>query len=602
MGELPEHIKQQEIKAVLNKYTLKEINNLFNEIDNKIIAILECSSEDFLSLNTRFKEFHADSKSLDNLTQKLFNLIKPDNNKHILDSLKKIHQALLIHKERNGAGYTQLANYLQDLSESLRNLQIPLKNYKQNLSTFKLIEANFSMKNIMENSDKNKAQIQIVHDLIKNLKYKHLKLEQGILSLQEKSAKIKQALSKNTEADQKHTSRSIHKVYNSIVLFQEKHEEVMQYTSEVDTTTKQTTESAAQIVTQLQYQDIIKQKIEHISSMHRDLISEVGLLENNKLNGANIHNKVKTFIRIRDVAGLQAAQLLHANSEYQKAIDIISAKFNEFSSHTNAKLDLCKKLTQMPEHENQDNLIKVLGEFLKESKIIIANKIVENEGIISLLESLQKDFKAVLRIFEKTVEINNEISKVVNTFPKDDTTIDQLIQLENETKELLTAIYQTLFCKHEDCNSMHKNFIIEHENFIQSQKINELSVEIENIYDSIVQMSTEMDKTSLSISEHAIMMNEKIDGALGGIKYYDVFEISISQIINQLSEINFKLQPENEKGEMDNSKNLDYLKERYTMKSEHDIHNQMTGETNIESKATDEENVGEVDENDLELF
>ncbi len=602
MGEMAEHIKQQEIKAVLNKYTLEEINNLFNDIDNKIIALMECSSEDFLSLNKRFKEFHADSKSLDELTQKLFNQIKSENNKPILESLEKVHEALFNHKVKNGEGYNHLANYLQSLSESLRNLQIPLKNYKQNLSAFNLIEANFSIKNIMENSDHNKAQIQVVHELIKNLKYKHLKLEQGILSLQQKSAKIKHALSSNVDADEKQTSRSLHKIYNSIVLFKEKHKQAIQYTSEVNATTKQTTESAAHIVTQLQYQDIIKQKIEHISSMHHDLISEVELLETSKLNGANIHNKVKTFIRIRDVAGLQAAQLLHANSEYQKAIDIIAARFNEFSAHTNAKLNLCQKFTQMPEQENKESLIKVLGEFLKESKIIIANKIAENESIISMLESLQKDFKAVLRIFEKSVEINNEISKVIHTFSKEDTTINQLIELECETKEVLTTIYNTLFCKHEDCNSMHETFIIEHDNFIKSMKIKELSIEIENIYNGVVQMSNEVDKASSAITDHGMLMNKKIDNALGEIKYYDVFETSISQIINQLSEINYKLKPKDENGETDNSKNLDYLKKRYTMQSEHDIHNHMTGAREEDSIATEEKNVGEVDENDLELF
>ena len=602
MGEMTEHIKQQEIKAVLNKYTLKEINNLFNDIDNKIIALMECSSEDFLSLNKRFKEFHTDSKRLDALTQKLFNQIKPDNNKPILESLEKVHEALVNHKVKNGEEYNHLANYLQDLSESLRNLQIPLKNYKQNLSAFNLIEANFSMNNIMENSDHNKAQIQIVHELIKNLKYKHLKLEQGILSLQEKSGKIKLALSTNIDEDQKYTSKSLHKIHNSIVLFKEKHEEVMQYTSEVNATTKHTTESAAHIVTQLQYQDIIKQKIEHISSMHRDLISEVELLDNSKLNGANIHNKVKTFIRIRDVAGLQAAQLLHANSEYQKAIDIISAKFNEFSTHTTAKLNLCQKLTQVSEQENKEDIAKVLGDFLKESKIIIANKIAENESIISMLESLQKDFKAVLRIFEKSVEINNEISKVILTFSKEDTTIDQLIQLESDTKEVLSTIYKTLFCKHEDCNSMHETLITEHDNFIKSMKIKELPIEIENIYNGVIHMSKEMDAASSAITDHGILMNKKIDNALGEIKYYDVFETSISQIINQLSEINFKLRPKDENGERDNSKNLDYLKKRYTMQSEHDIHNHMTGVREEDSVDPEDENVGEVDENDLELF
>ena len=63
--------------------------------------------------------------------------------------------------------------------------------------------------------------------------------------------------------------------------------------------------------------------MEHIQETHSDLLDELMEFKDAENNEVNVHNQAKCFIRVRDIAGLQAAQLIQSNKEYQNAIEII---------------------------------------------------------------------------------------------------------------------------------------------------------------------------------------------------------------------------------------------------------------------------------------
>jgi len=133
------------------------------KIDDQLEAIDECSNEDFLELNRRFKSFHKQSVNLNQFIHELLDSLKKEANKDIYDQY-----TLLINHWQNY--FTSQKKSLYSLNEMLNSINyefeqlfIPLNNLRQNLLTLKLlitnlkvgsaygrVHAKFSSKNIDE--------------------------------------------------------------------------------------------------------------------------------------------------------------------------------------------------------------------------------------------------------------------------------------------------------------------------------------------------------------------------------------------------------------------------------------------------------------------
>jgi hypothetical protein len=84
--ELGDKIK---IKALLETYSVKDISNIFSNIDNKLMSLHECSSDDFLKLNGDFKHLFKQSKIISDNVNLIFDLYNKNEN---IDSYVEIHK------------------------------------------------------------------------------------------------------------------------------------------------------------------------------------------------------------------------------------------------------------------------------------------------------------------------------------------------------------------------------------------------------------------------------------------------------------------------------------------------------------------------------
>jgi hypothetical protein len=89
-------------------------------------------------------------------------------------------------------------------------------------------------------------------------------------------------------------------------------------------------------------------------------------------------------------------------------------------------------------------------------------------------------------------------------------------------------------------------------------------------------------------------MLSDIQTSVGKIKYYDYFEKVITEIVDELNTINFKLK-EGDDSIDDRDKNLKHLKDHYTMNSEFLVHDQV-------ARGEDPDMDIEEEGGDLELF
>ncbi|NJK98064.1 MAG: hypothetical protein HC905_26980 [Bacteroidales bacterium] len=76
-------------------------------------------------------------------------------------------------------------------------------------------------------------------------------------------------------------------------------------------------------------------------------------------------------------------------------------------------------------------------------------------------------------------------------------------------------------------------------------------------------------------------VSNDIKSSLEQIKYYEFFDKTIEEIIGQLNEINIKLQNVENLDDEHKHFNLDHIKSKYTMQSEHVIHESISNEKNL---------------------
>jgi len=146
----------------------------------------------------------------------------------------------------------------------------------------------------------------------------------------------------------------------------------------------------AQIITNLQYQDIINQRVEHIQSSHQELIDDLELLERD-FEHTHIHIKAKSFMRFRDITGLQTAQLIHTNKLYRLAIENIIQGFKDVTRI----LELLKKIYEKmdvisPNSKINNEISSKISELNQNSELDFLNYVFFNNTCEAIIEGINE--------------------------------------------------------------------------------------------------------------------------------------------------------------------------------------------------------------------
>jgi len=124
---------------------LKNITDKFTQIDTKIIELLQCSSDDFLGLNTDFKELFRSSSSISKNATVIFEILSESDTKVMMDELEALYKILRnTHSpflNTSGEGIT----LTKEMLEMSSNLHLQVKNLNQNLLTLKFLLANLKI-------------------------------------------------------------------------------------------------------------------------------------------------------------------------------------------------------------------------------------------------------------------------------------------------------------------------------------------------------------------------------------------------------------------------------------------------------------------------
>ncbi len=599
--------------SITNTFSFEEVINIFSGIDKKIISLHQCSSEDFLGLNRQFKEFHSESNTISDNAQKVLDVITQDKTLEALRNLQILKEQLKNQIQHVELFLSNTGSTIYGTISGIERILFSLRNLRQNLTTIKFLITNLKLDASYDSIPDSRAESDIsdMYAIIDSIIKEIHKKENIFLDIKKTLITNQDKLSLLSEQNSPALDEGFKNITKKIVKLVDIRQSALLAIPRLKSITKDCRENVSQIITNLQYHDIIKQKIDHIQLTHRNLINELDSIKEKDGESVMRHNHAKIFLKIRDIAGLQAAQLIHANKSYQNAIREITTSLKDTGESMSGISQLCSQFVSQPE------LFEVLDEsdlqFKLENLSEQANTDIghiealseSTTGALQKLTRIKKDYPSLQKSGKTLI---NDIKRIINRFQKannnnDDHNISQINLLIEESASIIHEISEGIENENTNLFSVHKT---------QSSFIAGRTGYLNKLYTTTYGLLSARRK---SISDQLSKLQENIrDGSnitqsirksIDQVKYYDYFEEVIEEIICELNNINYKLKlidSKNEEASAD--KTLSQLKKHYTMESEHRIHENYSNKNGY-IEAADPINIEDgqtEDEDNLELF
>ncbi|MFC2138452.1 hypothetical protein ACFLTE_09780, partial [Bacteroidota bacterium] len=461
-----------------------------------------------------------------------------------------------------------LSNNIEILDISSNSLNFPLNTISQNLLTFDFLISNY---NIFHTSQ-TKYTVYI-HRLIQKTKIQFDKLINLIDVLSNKTELIRHKaddLNDSIQLAQEKLNIELNESKNLLKLKKEKAVNKLKEIEQKSSLSKNIND----IITNLQYHDILRQKMEHIQKIHNDVIEKLQIFEKTDKNIQDPKHTEECMLYIKEISELQSAQLLHINKKYQVAINIISENIHKIGENVNGTNAITQDALGYTSKNNSNFLYN-----LTQNIDSIYKKFQEIFYVFIELTSSLREFK---NLHEEFIHGLNLIVTYLNSFSD---LSDNFIQaLNNEENSDIKSQFQNLFkditnSKKEIDNQLKQTINII-KNIQSNNTIIKLIEEAQNNFlvfsDVFIQKlkihSREANQKLLDNKNLCRSITSNIQHTLKQVKYYEYFEQIIEAIINELNTLNRTITKGIGKDKLVSSEKLKSLKKHYTTGSEHDIH------------------------------
>lgn len=580
-----------QLDTLLNTYSVKDITTVFSKIDNRLISLHKRSAEDFLQLNGGFKDIYYQSNQISKNVSEICSDFYTEENNSLYQVINTLYENLKVQFEILDYKIVVISNQFEKLSNQIRHIFFPVKNYSQNLMSLTYLMANLRVSLSYSNKNANK-QLESTYveseKLVNNIKTIIDDISSSLNQLSKIAKRSQENLKELKSYSEVKLEDLLPEIQSSISLIDKKNKENKNIIPQIKNKIDELSISNTEIVKKLQYQDIIKQKMEHIQKTHKDLINEleefnVTTLENDKLN-----EKIKCFLRIRDISGLQATQLIQTNREYQSAIEVITDNFILIG-------DNIKNITEKGEKVysygkiNYNRMFEKIDSYINKAYLYIDDYNRQTEILDEEINNIHKKYKEseilinsfrkyTQELEESLLESNKSINEVSVQEPEIKNANIQFTHLLNETKDNTNKL-NSLF---DNLSSLKKNI----EGFANKTDRGLLGntdfSEFKNLINSLKKSGKEIDAIIRRNKDDSKNVIRNIKKSISKIQYYDYFEKIIQEIISELNTINLKLKLNNDLKDDSKEENLEKLKQYYTMQTERYIHDKVAKGEDIE--------------------
>lgn len=587
----------EQVEQLDMSYSVEEIVSLFEDVDQKIQDLHQCSADDFLGLNAKFKNFYKESKSVSNDATTLLALFSHEQNEQLKEELTAGRTELQLSLDSMKEQQYETLRLVHDLGDAMSAYLFPLRHINNEFGILNMeliaLEVSFRTALLQNNFDTVGFQQMIrdweefVYDITETKKLSQSFLEECEYSLHHieliggRGLRSLVTLTELTE--------------QGLILFDAKQKESNQNLPAIRAKSDSVAKSIADVITSLQYQDIIRQKMEHIQQAHVKLLDDLQQIDLDKSPNA----WTQVLVQVRDISALQAAQLLATNKEYQAAIEAIALHFRTIAKEMTSVASICRSTMNDNDDREQRSTITDLVDRFKRADALLAR----------VLEVFPECSREVLLIRDGASMLQKRIGGHVETFFRLSTQVE--VMLPPYRKTLGRHFEHYMLQVDEMLSTMRRNMeSVSVQNAILIKSIEGLGryakklAESELLWDYVqlnVKRSHSLSERLLNTEQESNALLRKIEttcrsisdetqAALAAVRYYDFFENVIAEIVRGLSSMSSRICAEVDVAEHGD---MSAVRDLYTMESERKIHDQFTGTNEEEAPA---------DDDDLELF
>lgn len=594
----------------ISSYSVEEIVSVFNRIDGQLLDLHRCSSDDFLGLNAQFKGFYKEAKGISTSAGALFTLLSEGANRKLIASLEDFYEKISRSEKVLLSQLSSSISAIVEMRMTLEGVYIPLRNASQNVGTLRLLLTNLHLglagtETSTEEGSLGSAPglygdqraLELFRRLVQDVEH-HINEVHRLAQLVREFSRSLEEVRARLEGVRQESERGIETVMSSVHhglrLFAEKQEEAHLRIPEITEKSDSCSKSIAGIITNLQYQDIIRQKMEHIQTAHQSLIEDLQRVD---VDESAEHDEywLRMLVQIRDIAALQSAQLVGTNREYQQAIETIARHFREIAVEMEEIATLCRSSLRVTSESAGETSISQLLIRLQDSWKIL--------GDLSL--SLPRFWRDLERQSDRARELIDRLGSVHRSYVMVETPLRELSAraLEQGRSDLSRQLESVLDDLNDFWNVVHhhktllgerRSALVSHEDALKgasplwddfrrgAERMHHIGISLAN---------TERESTTLlaKIEQMSKKVSEDTRRAMQQIRYYDFFEKVISELVLDLNGMSIRIRDELKDSDL--ASDVSELRRLYTMASERRIHDEFVSSSG-----------SPVEEGDVDLF
>ncbi|MFW5792712.1 MAG: hypothetical protein ACOCWC_00410 [Bacteroidota bacterium] len=598
-----------------NKSSLSEVLNIFSHIDLKIMELHKYSSKDFLSLNNALKDNYKKAKFITAKTTETFEKLGQKGNLNTLQEVKQDFAGLKKQISRIEQKIDKSLVCVENIQTYINTMPVPINSFIQNICVLKLLFSNLKLSSTFSSfpvTQFTKEDNNIIEKELTAIKEKNQPILKKITGLQSEIKSLYEKLNEVKKQELGHLNKIIEKAQRDLNLIERHNKNALKHREALDIMSKQCSKNVESIITNLQYHDIIRQKMEHIQQTHLLVTNELNEIDKTNEEKEDAAKLFSCIVQIPQISEIQTAQLLHANKEFQQAIDQITKKMNEIGQNMSQTARTYNSLAIFNYQGEEINLEKTDFTF---NSILVKCKdsLTEFENIVKNSSKLSKSIVSLRKEFQEIDMMDNSIEQmVVKKFGSGVLLKNPNKEVSNQAEQILKIYADNHYIK----INMKRLFIDAIEQINKSAKINTSLKSKKHGVSNLEKIAMLAKEKIIKIKESFIYLNENKEqiqlysediilqnkNAVKESQYYAYFEKTIDNIINDFNNISEIVKKNNlaDIESLNNDESFKQIEDYYTMKSERIIHNQTVSEKL--SAISESNNSSEDEGNDVEFF
>ncbi len=530
---------------------LEQVARIFFSIDEKIIDLHKCSTDDFLSLNKTLKSNHQKASFITDNLSSAIEKIGPKGNLQSISELKigfgELQEEIQIfEKEINGN-----LIILERIQTNLSLMFLPFNNLRQNLGSLKLLLSNIKLtNNLCNRSLKNFSEAESIRieGVINKVRESCPVFEENIYVIQKHVKLLHQDLSKLKELIFSELLRKLEMLQNDFDTIEKHHKEWYTQKESIETITQKLKTDVGGIITNLQYHDVIRRKMDNIQQTHKLIINELNQKNIFSVNPDEPDPANLFLFQIPQFLEIQTSQLLHTNKDYQKAVDRISKKMIDLGQDMSAIANIYKTLNKIEYQDrsvSKEKIVKLFNEMLGEKSDSIA-KYMELSKDITIIQKIINDLFDKFRDLEM---IENSIEQtIIDKISFENLLISEEKETATQAQQILKLYADNHFEKNkirtlfENTNCQLIEFIKLNVDFLKNKKgifkLNTNFDAAEANFSKVTENIDFLENIMDDIIAHSHEINEASKEVVANVKYYNFFERTTEELLAHFKFIN----------------------------------------------------------------